>query len=191
MSGDLVEVFKKSASAASAEVKESRGLGELSAQIVCLARDHGLSSAVVGGGGLIERKVEEALREAGVEVLPVDKCSAAGAALGICCYEMGVADTGTLVADASTYDARLVSSLPPVHVAILNSDDLVPDMATALSRMYVRPRPPAYVAMVTGPSRTADIERELTLGVHGPGRLVIFLLLTRDGDGGACDGLQP
>ncbi len=190
MSGDLIEVFKESARAALAEVNESQSVSELTAQIVCLLEDYRPVSAVVGGDGLIERKVKEALVAAGVEILPVHKCSAERAVVGICCYEMGVAETGTLVADASAYDARLVSSLPPVHVAILDSDGVVPDMATALSRMYMRPQPPAYLAMVTGPSRTADIERELTLGVHGPGRLVVFLL-KHDGDGGARDGSQP
>jgi L-lactate dehydrogenase complex protein LldG len=88
--------------------------------------------------------------------------------------ECGIAATGTLLTDATAVDRRLVSTLPPIHVAILPTAAIVPDIAAAFAT--VDPGRSAYLSMITGPSRTADIERVLTIGVHGPARLVILCI---------------
>ena len=88
--------------------------------------------------------------------------------------DWGLADTGTLVQDATDVDKRLVSTLPPLHIAIVPTAALLPDLAAVFER--VDPRKSAYLSFITGPSRTADIERVLTIGVHGPERLVIILV---------------
>jgi L-lactate dehydrogenase complex protein LldG len=125
---------------------------------------------------------------------------AAGARFGISQMQWALADTGTLVQDSSAVDQRLVSSLPTIHIALMPTSGLLPDMPTLLTRL--KPDSPvtqdkcvnevisgqktaennilrtksAYIAMITGPSRTADIERVLTIGVHGPERLVIVFV---------------
>lgn len=96
---------------------------------------------------------------------------AADAKFGISRMEWGLADTGTLVQDASEVDQRLVSTLPEIHIALLATARILPDMASLLPHIY--PAQSAYISMITGPSRTADIERVLTIGVHGPKRLII------------------
>jgi L-lactate dehydrogenase complex protein LldG len=88
--------------------------------------------------------------------------------------DWGIANTGTLVQDASAVEKRLVSTLPMIHVAILANSKIVADMATVLKKLTPGASP--YLSMITGPSRTADIERVLTIGVHGPGRLVIVIV---------------
>ena len=99
---------------------------------------------------------------------------AAGAKVGISQVDWALADTGTLVQDATAIDKRLVSTLPTIHVALIATAGLRPDMPAVLAE--VDPHSANYIAMITGPSRTADIERVLTIGVHGPERLVIVFI---------------
>ena len=104
----------------------------------------------------------------------VTREAAAAAKVGISEMECAIADTGTLVQDATTAGRRLVSTLPEIHVAMVPTDGLVPDLPAALARF--NPRQIPFLSMITGPSRTADIERVLTIGVHGPSRLVIVFV---------------
>jgi L-lactate dehydrogenase complex protein LldG len=99
---------------------------------------------------------------------------AANARIGISQVDWALADTGTLVQDATSIDKRLVSTLPEIHIALLPSNGLLPDMAALLEKLS--PQQMNYIAMITGPSRTADIERVLTIGVHGPKRLIIVVI---------------
>jgi len=92
--------------------------------------------------------------------------------VGITRMDWGIADTGTLVQDSTAVEQRLASSLPWTHIAVLPTGSLVPDLASLLER--VDPERSGYLAFITGPSRTADIERVLAIGVHGPERLVII-----------------
>lgn len=97
--------------------------------------------------------------------------NAAAAKIGISQMHWGIANTGTLVQDATAVEQRLVSTLPEIHLAVLPTSKIVPDLPTLLSR--VSPKEANYLSFITGPSRTADIERVLTIGVHGPKRLII------------------
>ncbi|NLX18125.1 MAG: LUD domain-containing protein [Desulfobulbus sp.] len=99
---------------------------------------------------------------------------AAGAKVGISQVDWALADTGTLVQDATAADKRLVSTLPLIHIAMIATSGLRPDMPAWLAD--ADPDKAGYLAMITGPSRTADIERVLTIGVHGPARLVICFI---------------
>ena len=100
----------------------------------------------------------------------------ASADVGITSADYVLADTGTLVMLSSPQEARLVSLLPPAHIAVVPCDriltgldqlfTLLPDPATTTSSMV----------LITGPSRTADIEQILVRGVHGPGQIVVVLV---------------
>lgn len=108
----------------------------------------------------------------------VTRGSASAATVGISQIDLAIADTGTLVQNATSVEQRLVSMLPPIHIAIVETGAIVPDLPAALSRFSPQrgrgaDGPPPYLSFITGPSRTADIERVLTIGVHGPERLVI------------------
>lgn len=96
---------------------------------------------------------------------------AADARFGISRMQWALADTGTLVQDSTAIEQRLVSSLPAVHIALVPVSSIIADMPALLQRFD--PKESAYISMITGPSRTADIERVLTIGVHGPERLII------------------
>lgn len=112
-------------------------------------------------------------RQAGVR-FEVTTEIAEQALIGICTAQCGVARTGSLVSDSSAAALRLVSTLPPIHIALLPAEQIVESMAEALARFD--PQRSKYLSAITGPSRTADIERVLTIGVHGPRRLLIFLV---------------
>lgn len=104
----------------------------------------------------------------------VTKETAGRAKVGISQMDQAIADTGTLMQDVKAIEQRLVSMLPDMHVVLMSTRNILPDLAAALSRMSPVDAP--YIAFITGPSRTADIERVLTIGVHGPKRLVIVLV---------------
>lgn len=99
---------------------------------------------------------------------------AAQARFGISQMAWALADTGSLAQNSTAIEQRLVSSLPTIHIALVPTGGLLPDMPALLAK--VNPKECAYLAMITGPSRTADIERVLTIGVHGPERLVIIFV---------------
>ncbi len=99
----------------------------------------------------------------------------ARACLGVTGAVAGLARTGTVVVDSSRAGSRLVSLLPPVHLAVLPAIALVPDHGAFLRSLDLASLPSGLV-LISGPSRSSDIELELTLGVHGPGRLMIALL---------------
>ncbi|MFQ5989489.1 MAG: lactate utilization protein C [Candidatus Methylomirabilales bacterium] len=124
-----------------------------------------------------------ALTQAGVDLVtgPTPE-SILGAGIGITRAVLGVAETGSILVHLDEGDGRLLSMLPEIHVAVLSQDALVDSLEEGLlfTRYLVLKSQaqglPSYLSWVNGPSRTADIERVLTIGVHGPKELHIFLV---------------
>jgi L-lactate dehydrogenase complex protein LldG len=85
----------------------------------------------------------------------------------------GLADTGSLVF-LSSHEARGASLLPAVHVARLREETILPGLAELFAA--IGSSLPSGVAIVTGPSRSADIEQVLAVGVHGPGEVHVVLI---------------
>jgi L-lactate dehydrogenase complex protein LldG len=101
----------------------------------------------------------------------------AGVDIGFTVCQHGIAETGTLVLDSVSEEVRLATMLGEIHVAVLPKNRIAPtaeSIADELRRMLGRN--PNYLAFITGASRTADIERVLALGVHGPLELHILLV---------------
>jgi len=98
--------------------------------------------------------------------------------LGVTGAQWGIAETGTLVLDSEAERHRLVSLVPPVHVAILDTDRILGTLGDALAtaRGDDPDSLPRVLTFITGPSRTADIELTLVVGVHGPKELHVILL---------------
>jgi L-lactate dehydrogenase complex protein LldG len=96
--------------------------------------------------------------------------------IGITSADYVLADTGTLVMLASPQEARMVSLLPPAHIAVVPADRIL----TGLDELFtVLPRPAeqsSSMILITGPSRTADIEQILVRGVHGPGQIMVVIV---------------
>lgn len=90
----------------------------------------------------------------------------------------GIAETGSLVLWPDTDQPRLMSLLPPIHVALVYQDSIADSLAEVMVRDGWAARMPTNVLLVSGPSKTADIEQTLAYGVHGPKELIV-LVLTR------------
>lgn len=86
-----------------------------------------------------------------------------------------VAETGSLVMRSSPDHGRALSLTPPIHVAILEPKIFVPDLVDLFQKVS-REGPGSGVTLITGPSKTSDIEGQLVTGVHGPGKVHIFIL---------------
>jgi L-lactate dehydrogenase complex protein LldG len=101
---------------------------------------------------------------------------AASAGIGISGVDYALADTGSLVVLAGEGRARSVSLLPPVHVALVKPEQVIAGLDDLFSLLSERGNPSSAIAFITGPSRTADIELTLVVGVHGPQQLHVVLL---------------
>ena len=104
------------------------------------------------------------------------KEACASADVGITSADYALAATGTFVMLASASEARLVSLLPPVHVAIFPRSRMLANLDELLGLL---PRPAdqtSSMVLITGPSRTADIEQILVRGVHGPGEIYAVIV---------------
>jgi L-lactate dehydrogenase complex protein LldG len=99
----------------------------------------------------------------------------ASAEIGLTGCDGAIAETGTVALLSGPGRSRTVSLLPPVHVAVLRSGDVVFTMKEFLRLHAKALESAACCSFITGPSRTADIELTLTLGVHGPGRVVVVV----------------
>jgi L-lactate dehydrogenase complex protein LldG len=97
--------------------------------------------------------------------------------VGVTSAQAAIAETGTLVLESECERHRLVSLLPPVHIAIVSATDICLSLGEAL-RFVRRDGPVAMsrtITFITGPSRTADIELTLAIGVHGPKELYVIV----------------
>jgi L-lactate dehydrogenase complex protein LldG len=170
----LFDTFKTRAEAVSAEVHRVATSSEAIDFIGNLLRTEQGRSVWVAGS-LLDGVDRSALadRIPGL-TFDVTRESAEASKVGITEMECAIAGTGTLVTDAAPVERRLASALPLIHVAVVPTGAIQPDMASALARVH--PRQTGYISMITGPSRTADIERVLTIGVHGPARLVVVFV---------------
>jgi L-lactate dehydrogenase complex protein LldG len=95
--------------------------------------------------------------------------------VGVTRAQAGIAETGTLVLDSSCERNRLVSVVPPVHIAILAASRIYPTLADVLAMLQSGDELSPAITFITGPSRTADIELTLTIGVHGPQELYVII----------------
>lgn len=97
--------------------------------------------------------------------------------VGITGAFLGIAETGTLMLLSGRETPATVSLLPETHIAILNSARIVATMEDAWDHLRVeRGTLPRAVNFISGPSRTADIEQTVTLGAHGPYRVLIVVV---------------
>jgi L-lactate dehydrogenase complex protein LldG len=118
--------------------------------------------------------VAATLKALGVELVSphADKRKVAECELGVTGADAALAETGTILLRSSPEKPRVVSLLPRVHLAILRRAALRADLHQVFSEV----KQDGYCVLISGPSRTADIELTLTLGVHGPKALYVWLL---------------
>ena len=98
--------------------------------------------------------------------------------VGISTAQAAIAETGTLILDSACERHRLVSLVPPVHIAIVNASTICDTLSDALALLRKDKQISPAVTFITGPSRTADIELTLAIGVHGPQELYVIVNAT-------------
>ena len=105
-------------------------------------------------------------------------CATTG--VGITSVEYALAETGTLVMFSNPSEARLISLLPPVHIAVFSSTRMLANLEELLSVVPHPAEQTSAMVLITGPSRTADIEQILVRGVHGPGEIYAVIVEEKD-----------
>ncbi|HVG17948.1 MAG TPA: lactate utilization protein [Blastocatellia bacterium] len=149
------------------------------------------ASTVVGWDSQVIREIglAERLEQFGVDFVPdAGRLSSdefvrksAEAAIGVTAVDYALADTGTLVLMSGRGRSRAASLLPPIHVALVKSEQLISGLENLFGSSNTGKRFSgrdigSAVTFITGPSRTADIELTLVVGVHGPQQLHVILL---------------
>jgi L-lactate utilization protein LutC len=115
-----------------------------------------------------------------VDTLSDDTCREPffAADLGISGADFLIAETGTVVLRAKPAEPRSLSLLPPIHIAVAERTQVLPDLFDLFDSPERLPPGalPSGVALITGPSKTGDIELKLVTGVHGPGEVHVVLI---------------
>jgi L-lactate dehydrogenase complex protein LldG len=88
----------------------------------------------------------------------------------------GIAETGVVILWPDEKEPRLMSLVPPIHIAILEADKIHDTFSEAIEAEGWAPKMPTNVVLISGPSKTADIELTLAFGVHGPKELIVLIL---------------
>jgi len=132
---------------------------------------------VVNGQSEVEEAVNRIANGRGIAVSgsAVSKQDLFTVGVGVTGAQAGIAETGTLVLDSSVERNRLVSLVPPIHIAILDASKIFLTLGETLAALQSGAELSPAITFITGPSRTADIELTLALGVHGPQELYVII----------------
>ena len=152
---------------------------EVAVAVAAIVREKGARKVLVGDGEVVNSlDLKRALT--GVEVIRVSDLEPArdreaffAADVGVSGIEAVVAETGTLAVETRPDQPRAVSLLPPVHVAVARREQILPDLFDVFAEGRALP---ACLTLITGPSKTGDIELNLVTGVHGPGEVHLVLI---------------
>ncbi len=158
---------------------------EIRARTVALAREIGARTAAIGTGVTLDADpVARALEQAGIAVIRPPRAAESDDAartgfrdrlarcdLGIVEADAAIAATGTLAVVGGPDRPNSLTLLPPANLIIFHADRMHPDLAAAIEAIGAETFTTKRVALITGPSRTADIEKMIVLGVHGPKKL--------------------
>ena len=193
---DLAARLQRELEGVGGSVARVKHVAEAAQYVTRLAEEKGAEVVVRWQSDLLDTlEIDDALQAGGANVhtaSPVSESEPdtrrqemrdllARADLGLSGVDAVIAETGTLMLTAQPGQMRGVSLLPPVHVAVARTDQVVATFADALRNVRqsgedMQQNLTSCISFVTGPSRTGDIELKLTVGVHGPGELHLVLL---------------
>ncbi|MBY0523055.1 MAG: lactate utilization protein [Gemmataceae bacterium] len=154
------------------------------ARVLDLVRQKSARRALLGRGPFLDSlNLSERLRAEGIEVLAVDAFTPQtcrdpffAADIGISGVDHLIAETGSVAVLAKPNDPRSVSLLPPFHIAVAERGQVLPDLFDLFARLPTENGMPSCLSLITGPSKTGDIELRLVTGVHGPGEIHVVLV---------------
>lgn len=179
-SSQLIDKMKSKAAAVQAVVKERSSLEDAFRYSIELTRQQGgCNIAAIGFTPEACEKLRSTCTNAGLNLLdPPLRPHADEIHTTVATVDWGIAETGTLVINASSEDTRLATMLAETHIALLPASKIKPD-TNALEKDLddiLKTEHASYLTFITGASRTADIERVLAIGVHGPQELHIIIM---------------
>jgi len=172
------ELMKKRAEAVQTIVSEVGSMQEALDYAIALTKKQGGSSVAAPAMGKSANALKTLCSKNGLDLFTKDLREKIGTIhTGLTMAEWGIAETATLVVDSASEDLRIATMLSEIHVAILPKSRIVLNSA-ALEREMTQKfeSGPGYLAFISGASRTADIERVLAIGVHGPQELHVLIL---------------
>lgn len=180
---DIARMFEENAVGVGMEVIHTNTY-ELRPAITKMLSEELDAKHVVIAAGCVPQAIglNDAIRRKGIRVLPwrddPDMKGPFKADVGITDTHAALAETGTLVCCSDQGHSRGLTLAPSVHMVLLRKSDIVPDMMDYIQTIdgLTSEELPSAQAFITGPSKTADIEGVLITGVHGPARVIIFLI---------------
>jgi L-lactate dehydrogenase complex protein LldG len=171
---DVVKHFTEQLTAVGAACTTVRSEAEAAAALNRILTDAG-ARRVVGSDAPVVQRLLHAVGDGFVlerlEHLSRDELFACDA--GVTTAQWGIAETGTLVLESARERSRLISLVPPIHVALLSTRCICDSLGDALARVSITSH---AITFITGPSRTSDIELTLVVGVHGPQTVHVLLM---------------
>jgi L-lactate dehydrogenase complex protein LldG len=191
---ELVARFTEEATAVRAKVYLMSGnlqfVGQTAALVAEICRSVSATEVALSDSGLIsEMELQKQLAGQGFSVFVPAAASSehdqvvarlAECGVGLTAADYAIAETGTIVLSSDEQNALLVSLLPPVHIALLRSSQIAASLDEVIGRIgrerIGRVDPGRSVTLITGPSRTSDVELVLSIGVHGPKELHVIIV---------------
>ena len=192
--GELVARFTEEATAVRAQVHlmsdKPQFVGQVGARVAEICRSVGATAVALSDSALIaEMNLQEQLGTQGFSIfIPNDMSSdhdqmvgrLANCGVGLTAADYAIAETGTIVLTSDEQNALLVSLLPAVHIALVRSSQIANSLDEVISKIgeerIGRFDPSRSVTLITGPSRTSDVELVLSIGVHGPKELHVIII---------------
>ncbi len=162
---DLVGSFCRNATELACTVHRINS-SQLRATLTEIVQRHGIASCVVSIQPDLGPAVST-LRELGVTVEPMSKAASAAASMGLTSADAAIATTGSVIQHSNTVGGRTASLLPPVFCCIVPVDRIAATLAEVMT-MWTPAAMPSNTVIITGPSRSGDIENVIVRGVHGP-----------------------
>ena len=176
---EQIRLFKEKAEAVQTSVTDVTGLQQAFLYAIEITKNQGGSTIAAPALGPEERsQLAELCRQAEITLLTDSLRDHIGKIhTGFTLGDWGIAETATLVLDSSSEDVRIATMLSETHVAVLPGSRIRADAMELESELgEMMKSAPRYLAFISGASRTADIERVLTIGVHGPQELHLLVL---------------
>ena len=173
--GQGVRTFTERLAAVGAQCSVVRGEAEAAGALAGILSGAGARRVVGSDAPLVQRllrPLRDRFEMAALDRLSRDDLFACD--VGVTTAQWGIAETGTLVLESARERSRLLSLVPPIHVALLSTRSICASLGDALA--HVRQADSHAITFITGPSRTSDIELTLVVGVHGPQTVHVLLL---------------
>lgn len=189
---DLLERFRTEFVAAGGQLHVVADRAAATGLILDLVRTRSIRRVLMGRSDVLDAlPIVESLRAAGVEIIDVVPGGGKSkewfvAELGLSGVDYLIAETGSVVLASRPEQPRSLSLLPPIHVAVAERRQLLPDLFDLFAAQGADL--PSCSSIVTGPSKTGDIELRLVTGVHGPGEIHV-VLISDDGGLGQCGAI--